>query len=103
APQALWRLGGSIGHLMNKLFPGGPSSSGGTGGGGSTTDVTVGDPTDVTGAPPTQDKPPPSAGIGIDPWGNPADPGEWWSNDFGRWTTDKTGDFPGSYNLAGPG
>jgi hypothetical protein len=47
---------------------------------------------------------PPSAGIGIDPFGNPADPGEFWSNDFGRWGEgDSHGTTPGNYNPSGPG
>ena len=53
---------------------------------------------------------PPTTGIGLDPFGNPAKPGEYWSPDFGRWdptgkdTTDKYGTTPGSYwNQAGPG
>jgi hypothetical protein len=47
---------------------------------------------------------PTSAGIGIDPFGNPADPGEFWSNDFGRWGEgDQYGTTPGNYNPPGPG
>lgn len=74
----------------------------GTGGG----DDGTGTPAPTSTTAPTQDKPPPSAGVGIDPFGNPADPGEWWSNDFGRWDTDKYGGFPGELgpnSAGGPG
>jgi hypothetical protein len=110
APQALWRLGGSIGHLMNKLFPGGPRSSGqqavqqpqqpgsgGGGGGGFKWPNIFGTRSSASGIP--------GVGVGISPTGQPAVGREWWSNDFGRWVgEDKYGTTPGNYwNQGGPG
>ena len=59
---------------------------------------------DGSGQSPNAPSSTPSAGIGIDPFGNPADPGEFWSNDFGRWGEgDQFGTTPGTYNPPGPG
>jgi hypothetical protein len=73
-------------------------------GGGQSGDTTSGQTTDATTPAATTDTKTPSAGIGIDPFGNPADPGEFWSNDFGRWGEgDQYGTTPGNYNPPGPG
>jgi hypothetical protein len=72
--------------------------------GGQSGDTTSTVSGDSTGSSPSTDTKTPSAGIGIDPFGNPADPGEFWSNDFGRWGEgDSHGTTPGNYNPSGPG
>ena len=74
------------------------------GGGQSGDNVTAPASDDGSGATAPTTSAPPSAGIGIDPFGNPADPGEFWSNDFGRWGEgDQYGTTPGNYNPPGPG